>query len=133
MIVATTTWTTTFGADASRIHYPNLDIKAASLPALVIFPVSRGRRSYASGAKGIPYGSLNVVIYAILDAGTLETNAEALLDELFAASTGLAIIDGLVSAASDPTEAARAAAAQASPPTAAYRSIQISLEHGLHA
>ena len=132
MIAASTTWATTMGASAGQIHYPVLDIQAATLPACELFALDRDRTAYAQGARGLATGSLRIVIHQDTDAGTLEANAEALLDDLCAQSSGLAITGGKVGAASDPTPGAIAVQREISAPVVRYRSIQIDLTYGLH-
>jgi hypothetical protein len=133
MLAATTTFPATY---STRVWYPSADVSGentgspATMPLAVIFHESARRTKYAVGAAGLAGGSLRLVLYRDTDVGTLETEAQAILSELLALDTGLALRDGDVGACSDPAPGARAADATIN---TEYRTITINLNYGLTA
>jgi hypothetical protein len=132
-------WLDAGGAEA-QVHYPSINASGAigngdTLPAALLMRGDTGRMKYAEGARGLPSGDLEVVFY--LDgaefptASTVETFADAVLDQLLAQDTGLPWQRGNAGLASDPTQGARAAKTGAKPHD--YRTISLFLQYGLNA
>jgi hypothetical protein len=120
----------------NNIHYPSADIlgensaaTADALPLLVIYQDAARRNKYAVGAAGLAAGTLRVELCMDSDVGTVEQTGQALLADLLAMDTGLAIQDGECSVASDPLPGERAA--NASSHVTSYRVITITLSYGL--
>ncbi len=132
MLTLSTTWGT-WAASTGRTWYPDVDIQNATFPCAALFASNRRRTKFADGAQGAPSGELIITVWAPVTTtiGTMETNAELVLDELLAQDTGIALRDGSVSAAADPTSSARAANDAAQDHTQGFRRISITLEYGL--
>lgn len=133
MLAASTTYAATY---STRTHYPSADISgenatADALPLGVIFHEAARRKKYAVGAAGLAGGTLRLVLYRATDVGTLEAEGQAILSELLALDTGLALQDGDVGPCSDPMPGARAANATGT--VTEYRTITITLNYGLTA
>lgn len=126
----------TFTSGTSHVHYPSATLSgelstADPLPLAVLFHSSARRSKFAVGAAGLAQGSLSVVLYVSGDVGTVETYGQAILSELLAQDTGLALSDGEASPCSDPTPGQRAA--DAGSLSTEYRTITLTLSYGLRA
>ena len=135
MLAASATWTSLVGAgnELASIYYPNFDEQDTPLPCAVIFPAGRSKHKFIVGAPGLDGGSLTIVLHfpiATLD-DALEVAAEAILKDLFANDTGLALRDGAVAPAEEPRPGERAA--DESVTEQGVRSTTITLEYGLTA
>lgn len=82
------------------------------------------RTKFAVGAQGIPTGTLEIVLYADLAIGVIESLAQALLDELLTADAPLTLRGGSVGLCIEPDPGEIAGGRT-------RRAIAISLEHGL--
>lgn len=134
MLAASPTWISMVGAAAasSSIYYPLMDEAAVTMPAAILFPSSRSRTKYITGAAGLAGGDLVLTIKAPISttADVLEKLGESIIDDLVSNDTGLPISRGAVSPATDPLPGERAAAMDQDSNTGS-RSITITLEYGL--
>ena len=135
MLAASSTWSTMVGAgnELASIYYPHVDEQDVTLPAAALFPTARSKHKFIVGAPGLDGGSLTLVIHVPIDTldDALEVAAEAILKDILANDTGLAIQDGSVEPAEEPTPGERAA--NESPSLQGARSITITLDYGLTA
>jgi hypothetical protein len=129
------------GMSTTNLWYPNAVAEAddatasAAMPRIVIAEESYTRQRYAEGARGIPQGSLTLVLQADVDAGTIEVLARSICDDLeyLSQSAGLANVRASTSLAAEP-ESAQIAADDTTGYTAAkFSSINIQVEYGLNA
>jgi hypothetical protein len=136
MLLASSSFTGA-GFISASVHYPAAAIETDdatavdTLPVCVLAEESQERTRYAEGARGLPGGVLSIVLHSDTDAGTLETLARNIVDDLILTgqSTGLPIRGGRVGLCSDPTEGQRAA--DVTDTNSTFRSISISIEYGL--
>lgn len=106
-----------------------------ALPRIIVAEDSFTRVRYAEGARGLPTGSLSIVLCVDTDAGTLETLGRAVCGDLeFLSQTqGLANLTASVGMASDP-DAAQIAADDTTGDTASrFCTITITASYGLNA
>lgn len=134
MLQASPTWISWTGGG---IHYPQAAISVEhgtpdSFPIAIIDPGDAKRTKYAAGAPGLLSGTISLMFFDALDSSDLETRARAILADLLANDVGLALTDGSVSRASDPTPA-QIAAKDGGITSAYYRSITLTLTFGLRA
>ncbi len=129
---------TSAGLTSGHFHYPSADFVGEnsgatpdSLPGAVLFQETMRREVYAAGAAGLAGGTLRVEIYMSGSPGTVETAGQAILADLLANDTGLAIRDGECSVASDPMPGQRAA--NSTGIVTSYRCIVLTLNYGLSA
>ncbi len=139
MLAASTSWQTLVGVGnyTSRIHYPGANISgqtgtADTMPLAVIYHEMNRREKYAVGAAGLAQGTLVLVLYQMTDAGTININAQAILADLLAMETGLALQDGNCGECSDPLGGQRAAS-DTGTIVGQFRSVTMTLEYGLKA
>jgi hypothetical protein len=132
MIQAAPTWTAWTGGG---VHYPQAAITVEhgtpdSFPIALIDPGENRRTKYAAGATGLSGGSISIILYDAIESSDLETKARALLSDLLANDVGLALTDGSVGRATDPTPA-QIAVKDGGTVSAYFRCITITLSYGL--
>lgn len=129
------------GVTTDTIWYPSAvaesdDATAASaLPRIIIGEETFTRSRYAEGARGIPGGTLGIVVHADTDVGTIETLARSIADdlELLSHSQGLANVRCTVGLAAEPDNAQRAADDTTGDTSSKFSAITIAADYGLTA
>lgn len=127
------------GIGTSNIWYPAAVAESddatspATMPRIILGETDYTKNRYAEGARGLPQGSLSVVLQNDTDAGTLETLARSICDDLeyLSQSSGLANLRCSTTLASEPDSAQRAA--DETETSAKFASITITAEYGLTA
>jgi hypothetical protein len=127
------------GIATANIHYPSAVAESddattpAAMPRIILAESDYTKNRYAEGASGLPQGSLAIIIQNDTDAGTLETLARAICDDLefLSQSSGLANLKCSTSLASEPDSAQRAA--DETETSAKFASITITADYGLNA
>jgi hypothetical protein len=118
-----------FTTDAD-IWYPNLSLKAATFPALLLVETPQKRTRYAEGALPLISGTLKIIYYeAGTDPGSLENFARSLCIDLGSQYYGICFRDYEVGLCSDPKPGQRAVAD--GKPNADYRQITTTVQYGL--
>jgi len=115
---------------ADEVWYPNISLKMATLPAILLVETSQERVRYAEGAIPLISGTFKIIFYeAGTDPGLVEAFARQLVLELGSQYYGLCFRNFQVGRCSDPTPGQRAVAD--GKPSADYRSIAITVQYGL--
>lgn len=138
MLLASSSFTGA-GFASGNVHYPAAALDsvnsstADTLPVCVLAEEAQERTRYAEGARGLPTGTIAIVLYVDTDTGTLEALARSILDDLLllGQSQGLPIRSGSVGLCSDATSAQLAA--DETDTQAKHRSITITVDYGLTA
>jgi hypothetical protein len=129
------------GIATGNIWYPSAvaesdDATAVdALPRAIIGEESFTRSRYAEGARGIPSGTLGVVLQVDTDVGTIETLARSIVDdlELLSHSQGLANVRCTVGLAAEPDKAQIAADDTSGDTSAKFATITMTVDYGLTA
>lgn len=116
--------------DLTNIWYPNLSLKEAVLPAILLVETPQKRIRYAEGARPLVSGTLKIIYYeAGSDPGSLENFARSLCIDLGEQYYGICFRDYEVGLCSDPKPGQRAVAV--GKPNADYRQITTTVQYGL--
>lgn len=129
------------GIDTDKIWYPSAVAESDDattpdpLPRIVLGEDAYTRNRYAEGARGLPQGTLTVVLNVDTDAGTIETLARSISDdlELLSHSSGLANVSCQTGLAAEPEPSQRAADDTTGDTSAKFCTIVITVNYGLNA
>jgi hypothetical protein len=132
---------TTAGMTAANHWYPSAVAEsddtttATPLPRMILGEESYTRNRYAEGARGIPQGSLTIVLHVDTDVGTIEVLARAIADDLeyLSQTTGLPNVRCQTGLAAEPDPGQRAADETTGDTSAKFTSITITADYGLTA
>lgn len=123
------------GITLSKIHYPKIDMTAASLrPCVLIESTEGASERYAEmGVAGNPVGVLTAVLIAdpSVSIAQMETYGRTFKHQLSALSTGLPVRSISAELSSDMNPGQRAAEDTTADAQAGYRSVRFTISWGL--